>query len=837
MAKIIKAALPLPKNQLFSYVAPEGVSGENFVGRRVLVPFGKRVLTGVVVESEESEELAGLKDAIEILDEEPIFTPRLLEFTKWIADYYFCSWGEALRAALPSGMKPKSRFKIKLIEDIDEKFVEKISRRAPKRAALLRELIKGGEYSLSFLESKVSSKLNQQLKDLESEGIIKVEKIMETQSEPKTQKAVRLKDDLAENESKLKEVAKELDKTASKQSIVLASLFFAKRKGVDFYLLSEATKMFSVSPGVFKSLAEKGYLEIFDAKVDRLKPLFDGDNLSVKDEINIELTEEQKVAYEELEKAASEIRSDVFLLHGVTGSGKTLIYLRIIKRVLELGETALILVPEISLTPQLIDRFERAFPDDLAVFHSRLSEGEKFDSWTAINEGEKKIVLGARSAIFVPLKNLGVIIVDEENETSYKQDSPSPRYNARDAAVLRGKIENSIVVLGSATPSVESYYNAKEGKYKYLTIKERADNAKLPKIQIIDTIESRKKGRMKGSLSKDLIEDIEKRVINKEGVILFQNRRGFAPILECPNCGYIPECENCSVSLTYHKMAERLRCHYCGASYETSKACPKCGHSEMKILGFGTQRIEDELSEILKNDDIDATIRRMDLDAATGKGAHRKILSAFAKGETDILVGTQMVAKGLDFDRVTLVGVINADLQMFLPDFRASERTFQLLTQVAGRAGRTGEKPGEVIIQTAKPTNFIVNAAQNGDYESFYNREIKFRKQALYPPYARLVFIEFRGVDREKVASSARAFDSFLPKNIKQIISLGPVTPSIERIKKRYRRVIALKNPKEYDPSGRILRRALRKAYETYLKKASASSVMVKIDIDAYSTL
>jgi primosomal protein N' (replication factor Y) len=445
-------------------------------------------------------------------------------------------------------------------------------------------------------------------------------------------------------------------------------------------------------------------------------------------------------------------------------------------------------------------------------------------------------VIGARSALFAPFRDgrLGLIIVDEEHESSYKQESPAPRYNARDFAVVRGNIEHIVTVLGSATPSMESMFNAQHGKYHYLHISSRADGATLPELQLIDIREHRKAGTLHGSFSEEMLQAIIQRVIKKEGIILFHNRRGFARFQECPDCGHIPMCKNCSVSLTLHKLSGMLRCHYCGYAERSMHSCSVCGGTDINEPGIGTQKVEEELQELLKSRGLKVVIERMDLDTMSKKGEHRRILTAFSKKEIDIMIGTQMVAKGLDFPHVSMVGIIDADHQLFMPDFRSSERTFQLLTQVAGRAGRSGHLQGKVLLQTSHPEHQSILATMTGSYELFYNDELQSRKDALYPPYSRIVTIECSGPDEYAVHESAAVIAQLLPTKGQPFFILGPSIPFIAKLKAQYRRVIVLKGNKNEDPSGEILRTVLKKAMHIYAVQHAKKSVKVTIDIDAY---
>ncbi len=878
MTKILEIALPLPVDKLFSYFHSEEDT-TNYIGKRALVNLGKRTLTGIIVAEKQTIDVKGLKKIIELLDDSPIFTNEMLEFTRWISVYYLCSWGEALKAALPQGMSPKSVLKIKLLKDLDSPEFHIIEKRSPKRADLLRLLAKHNDYvSVAYLEGLLKSTfVEEQLNALETAGFISCERQIEKQSKPIVRKAVRLvippdplinkggEEPTSNNHNlspiackggrgdtlackgdrmdtltcivdwgdTLKEICKKLDKSAPKQSAVLLRIFRKQNEGP--VLINELCKELNCSTSVITILQKKGLIEIYDQEIIREE--YNDNNLSTRNELRLPLTNEQSSAVERIVSASASEVNKAFLIYGVTGSGKTLVYMHIIQFILNKGQDALVLVPEISLTPQLIDRFRMAFPNICVVLHSRMSQGERYDAWRQVQDGKAKVIVGARSAIFAPLQNLGLIIVDEEHEPSYKQDNPNPRYNARDCALIRGKIEGATVVLGSATPSLESMYNAKIGRYELLTISERADGAKMPTIKLINTLDLRKKGAMVGSLSKELIEELAQRVKKKEGSIVFQNRRGFSAMLECPDCGYVNMCVNCSVSLTYHKAKKSLVCHYCGHTISAMLECPRCGSPEMNVVGFGTQRIEDEIASSLKDMGIEASIVRMDLDTTRKKGAHRKILFDFANGTTDILVGTQMVAKGLDFERVTLVAVVNADRLLYFPDFRSGERAFQLITQVAGRAGRTGKLPGQVLIQSAHPEHSAIRTALLNDYFGFYENEISERKTAHYPPFSRFVLIEFSGKSQQNVIKYANEFYKNLPINQRFMECYPPAIPLIEKIRNEYRRVIIIKNPKQLDPSGKLLQKQLKEARAKFGKEFGTAIVKIRIDIDSFSSL
>jgi primosomal protein N' (replication factor Y) len=825
---IVKVALPVPDSRLYSYKISDSVA-ESAIGRRVLVPFNNRKLTGIIVEKAD-DSIENIREVIQILDDKPIFSEEMLQLSKWMAEYYFCTWGEVLKAALPLGLSPKSEKQIRLIQNISDETIHLMKKKSALKAELL-ELLKlnNGVNKYSYLENKLeSSQLQKYLSDLEQSGIISIEEIITKESKAKIIKAVKLANI---DEEELLTFYEKSKTKAPKQYKFITDLIAIKDEEINYLIISEIDDN-SIS-SVIGSLRKKGIIEIMEFEVDRTDAMLADTSLASKDELALALTEEQEFVLEKIVDSIDQESFKPFLLHGVTGSGKTLIYLHAIKSTLKLNKTVLILVPEISLTPQLIDRFESAFRGQVAILHSRMQAGERYDSWKSILEGRKKIVLGVRSAIFAPLQNLGLIIVDEEHEQSFKQDDPAPRYQARDSALVRAKLENAVIVLGSATPSLESYQNAISGKFELLEILSRADNAELPLVTIIDLSEARKKAQVQSSITNTLLLKIEEKVERKEGVILFINRRGFATVLQCKDCGYVSECEHCSVVLTYHKATNSMKCHYCGTTYEVKHSCPECGNPELIDIGLGTQRIEEEIQEYFEQKGKVVNVARMDLDTTSKKGSHKRLLLDFASGKTDILIGTQMVAKGLDFDRVTLVGVINPDIQMFVPDFRAYERTFQLLTQVSGRAGRSGEKPGEVLIQTSRPNSFAINSAIHTDYKRFYETEIKHRESAKYPPFSRFCVIEFSGADLNLVRTNANEFRRYLPADNDIIKVLGPVEPQLFKLRDEYRMIIVIKGIKEQDISGKKLRYYLHYALEEFKKKSKTSKVKIVIDIDS----
>ncbi|MHB8336132.1 MAG: replication restart helicase PriA, partial [Ignavibacteriaceae bacterium] len=519
-----------------------------------------------------------------------------------------------------------------------------------------------------------------------------------------------------------------------------------------------------------------------------------------------------------------------YLLHGVTGSGKTQIYIELVKKTLAQKKTALLLVPEISLTPQITSRLYNNFGDTVSVIHSRMSLGERYDSWRKILKGKSKVVVGARSALFAPLKNLGIIVVDEEHDASYKQFESAPKYNARDSAIILARFAKCPVILGSATPSIESMYNALNNKYKLLELPERIDNAKLPKISLVNVAIERKKKKMENVFSNILLDKIEDRLRKKEGIIILQNRRGFSTQIYCEDCGEIETCDNCSVPMVYHINQNIIECHYCGLIKKIPNACTNCGSLSIKYFGTGTERVEDELSFYFPS----AVIKRVDSDSISKKSSLSKILFEFGKGNIDILVGTQMVSKGLDFPRLTLVGVISAETTLWLPDFRADERTFQLLTQVAGRAGRS-KVEGEVIIQTQNENYFTLQKVLQNDYAGFYQKEIVDREKTNYPPFARLCLIETKDVSEEKAKGAIMDFYKELINYKKWLTISQPTTAIITKLKRNFRFHILIRNFKDTDPGGAIMRKAVVNSYIEFNRKSRYRDVKLIYDIDPQS--
>lgn len=844
--QFVDIALPVPIHHSFTYFVPPELQGQATIGSRVVVPFGKKRLTGIVVGHPKATTVSNVKPIADVLDEVPTFSKELLKLTEWIAEYYFAPWGEALRAASPQGLSVQTSRKVYLTITNVEEEISKLKSTSVGQRMVLGVLQKEHSMSTAALEKKCNIRsLNAVLHQLALNGWIEIREELSTpKASAKLETVVRLSDVgkqlLQQTEAAGQESVIRLTK---RQSAVLNDLAARFRERNDFQSTKSITQSSDITDSFLKMFVRKGILESSQREVFRTNQYDSAQSAPV-----LTLNQHQASALAEIEGSLKAERYATFLLLGVTGSGKTQVYIEAIRKVLALGKTAIVLVPEISLTPQTVRRFRAHFHEEVAVMHSQLSIGERYDSWRLAHSGKVKIVIGPRSAIFAPLKNVGLIVVDEEHDASYKQFDTSPRYHGRDVAIVRASQNNAVVVLGSATPSSESYYNAINGKYRLIELPTRIDDVRMPAIEIIDmaaerrrlyeatkaeTIKSGKpfpKHLPSLSVSGLLRDEIDKRLKKNEGVILLQNRRGFAHVVECFDCGHVERCDNCEVSLTYHLIKKDLRCHYCGFVKNAPSICPQCKGTELRHFSFGTQQVQEELQSIFPK----ARILRMDRDTTKRKGAHDKILQQFGERKADILLGTQMVAKGLDFPHVTLVGVISADTQMLLPDFRASELTFQLLTQVAGRSGRSS-LGGEVVIQTLQPEHYSLKHVLLHDFKNFYKEELEYRRELDYPPFSRVVLIEFTGGRENEVQHHAKKFAEFLLHNARDSFRvLGPADAAIPKIKNQFRKHIVAKDLRDKDPSGTIIRTALTKALDQYdaagLSKDRRTTMTIDVD-------
>ena len=814
---------PLPFRKPFTYVIPNDFKQFAKPGVRAVAPFGKRVLTGFIINIVEKTEITEkLKPISDILDDKPIFTSSDIKFYQWISDYYLCSLGEALKLGIPYGTEIESKRKIIIDQNICIRLLKEEKNKNTLKGKILQILSEREEINLSYLQKLTSRKnIYSTVKTLENKGALTtLTEIEDVKVKPKMINFVRLTKSAIE----IYEAIPVLEHRSPKQVGILLELISQKDKSVP---LSKLLKKTGASKASVDSLKQKGFLNIFEKEIERKY----SENYSER-LIEFELTGQQKKVIEEISPEIENGKFETFLLYGVTGSGKTQVYIELIKKVLSLNKTALILVPEISLTPQMTSRLRNNFNELVTVIHSRMSLGERYDSWRRILNGKSKVVIGARSALFSPLKSLGIIVVDEEHDASFKQFDLVPKYNARDSAIVLGNINKIPVVLGSATPSIESMYNALNKKYKLLNLPERIDNAKLPKIELVNVNIERKNKRMENIFSRKLLDKIEDRLKKKEGIIILQNRRGFSTQVYCEDCSSIETCINCSVPLVYHINKNNLECHYCGFIKEVPKVCSHCGSLRLKYFGTGTERVEDEIDFYFPN----TRIRRIDSDSISKKTSLSKILNEFGKGDVDILVGTQMVSKGLDFPRLTLVGVISAETTLWLPDFRADERTFQLLTQVAGRAGRS-KVEGEVVIQTQNEHNFTLQRVLHNDYTGFYQREIEIREKTGYPPFTHICLVETRDLDEDKAKDSLNDFYRQII-SYKKLLSISkPSEAIIARLKGYYRFHMIIKSVKQTDPGGKILRKALFNSFIEFNRKSRYRDIRLYFDVDPQSVM
>ncbi|MBI5095545.1 MAG: primosomal protein N' [Candidatus Hydrogenedentes bacterium] len=805
--------LPLPLDQAFTYAVPPSLQDRIAIGMRVVAPFQKRITTGYVVGLAETSEVTGVRAILDLPDPAPVFTPDMVSLCRWIADYYCCAWGEALQCAIPAGIQIRGKKRYTLLPDqlAPGRFTD-------RQRAVIAELHRRGPLTEGQLAAVVGrTALSNTLQSLERRGILLAESVLtESRVSERTDTWARLlegaipgADDLAT-----------LQRRAPKQAAVYLDLLNGEPERSAAALCAKH----ATTSEVFHALEVKGLIERFERESLR-SPEFEAD---AKSRYKFDLNEEQQATYTAIVRALEKKEFQTFLLQGITGSGKTEVYLQAIEHALALGRDAIILVPEISLTPQTVGRFKARFQEQIAVLHSALTPGERYDEWRRAQRGEVRIVVGARSAIFAPLPRLGIIVVDEEHDTSYKQGEV-PRYHARDVAIMRANMCGAVCVLGSATPSVESFYNSQTGKSSHLALARRATNSVLPEVELVDMrLETRELGA-NAILSRTLEAEVRARVDTKEQVILLLNRRGFSPFVLCPQCGWVANCDDCNVSLTYHAHGAFVSCHYCGARRSIPQVCGECHFNPLLYLGTGTQKVEDYLLRSFP----ESRIERMDADTTAGRGGHAKILTRFAAGEIDILVGTQMIAKGHDYPGVTLVGVINADTGLSIPDFRAAENTFQLLTQVAGRAGR-GDRPGKVIVQTYRPKHFAIQAAAHHDYAAFYSREIVDRESAGYPPFRRMANLAIECEDPLMAERYAATLGRVVQRQIEAldfqgVQLLGPAPAVVRRVKKKYRW-----NLMTLSKSGKRLNTLLRASRDAFAKECTTTRVQLKIDLDPY---
>lgn len=810
--------LPLPITQTYTYSVPEEMQTRIQVGSRVIVPLGTRKLyTGIVLEVHQKMPVGyAIKPVSELIDEHPILIGPQLEFWKWIASYYMCAMGEVMKAALPSGLKLESETLVTLSDDYETE--EPLKEREVK----VMDILVPGK-SISLLELSKSSGINNILpvvQALMEKGVLLISEGIRTSYKTKTQKYVRLTQPFMEDRERLKTVMDEASRAKKQVEVMMAwlelSAFFRQAPPLEVGRKDLLTRSGS-SPAVLQALCHKNILEIYEKDVTRLAEC-------KEEQTDISsLSKKQEKALTAIKESFKEL--PVCLLHGLTSSGKTELYIHLIEECIQSGKQALYLVPEIALTTQLSNRLQRVFGNKLGVYHSKFPDAERVEIWNKLVQTQEfQVVLGVRSSIFLPFHSLGLIIIDEEHEGSFKQQDPAPRYHARNAAMILASMHGAKTLLGTATPSLETYANCLNGKFGLVELFARHLEMEMPEILAVNIKELKRKKIMKTLFSPFLSETIGEALTAGEQVILFQNRRGYAPILECKACGWTPKCENCDVSLTIHKYHRKLTCHYCGYERELLHTCPACGTPDLKTHGFGTEQIEEEVRAQFPK----ARIARMDTDTTRSRHSYEQIIHQFESGKTDILIGTQMVTKGLDFDHVRVVGVLNADQMLNFPDFRAYERSFQLMAQVSGRAGRKGKR-GKVVIQTSDPEQVVIKDVISNDFKSFFHREMLMRKQFSYPPFTRIIQIRFKHKDLSVVRSAAQAYASLIrPVFGKRI--LGPDQPPISRVNNYYLQNLLLKV--EIEASASKVKEILHEAQASFKQEPVFRSVQVSFDVD-----
>ncbi len=817
--KFADIILPVPLQRLFTYSIPDEMLPTIVVGSRVLVQFGrKKSYSGIVSRIHEEAPLEyETKPITSVIDSTPIVVDGQLALWRWISEYYICSLGEVYKAALPSGLKLESESQViynELYETEDilpEKQEKVLTFVRNKKICTISDLTK------AFTEF---NPLPQLRKLLENEAVFVSEELRDAYK-PKTETYYSLAPDMR-NEKAVNECFAALERAPKQEETFVAFMQLAgglgkMMKGAQI-ARPELVACKDISAQALSELVKKKIFAAEKQRIDRL----DSFNDDVA-EPNA-LSDEQQRALDEISTQFA--KKNCVLLNGVTSSGKTEIYIHLIKRCISEGKRVLYLLPEIALTTQITLRLRRYFGNDLGVYHSKFNDAERVEVWNKLLRDEYKVVLGVRSSVLLPLKNLGLVIVDEEHESSFKQFDPAPRYNARDVAVVLGQMQGAKVLLGSATPSIETFQNAQTGKFGYVELKTRYAGLEMPEIIPVDMLDARRKHKTFSHFSYELKAAIDEALAKKEQVILFQNRRGFAPYIECNLCAWIPKCQNCDVSLTYHKNTNSLVCHYCSYTVQLPYVCPACGNPSLEPQGFGTEKIEEDVKEVFPQ----ATVVRMDLDTARSRKQYESILSDFENRKYDVLIGTQMVSKGLDFKNVSTVGIMNADNMLNMPDFRAYERSFQQLSQVSGRAGRFGHR-GRVFLQTRSPENPVVRNVVNNDYETNVRQQLEERERYHYPPFFRMINITLKHKQQTVVQQAAQALAQMLAAEFGRRVS-GPQEPVVGRIATLYLQRLVLRIEKKYSPQS--VKKTMMERVNAIVGDARFKSVAVHIDVDPY---
>jgi primosomal protein N' (replication factor Y) (superfamily II helicase) len=802
--------LPLALPTTYTYGIPAHLQQKAVPGCRVEVIFGKNKKYAGIVKSVSAEKPAYTTKLIQnVLDDEPLLYPQQLQLWQWVSNYYMCSEGEVMAAALPAHFKLSSETVLVFNEEYGEDF----SMLNDEEFLVAEALLIKNELRLAEVQQLLDiTHVYPVIKKLIDKKVCTVWEDLNERYKVKKENYVLLNPEYAA-EDKLEALMNNWTRAPKQLELLLSYLHLQQTVGE--VTQTELLKKSGATAAQLKGLTEKNILRVEKRSVDRIK------SLPGMMDTDFELSAAQVQCLAEVEQRFTE--KDICLLHGVTGSGKTQVYIKLMAKCFAAGKQVLYLLPEIALTAQLIRRLQKHFGGNIAIYHSKFNDNERIELWNKIRTGEIKILLGARSALFLPFKELGLIIVDEEHDASYKQQDPAPRYNARDVAVFYASLFGAKVLLGSATPSVESYFNAVNNKYGLVELNERYGGILLPAIEFVNTRQVAQKGKV--MISPQLKAAIEKTVSEEKQVILFQNRRGYDPYLICNVCGFIPKCNHCEVSLTWHKFSNKLHCHYCGSTYAKLVTCPACGNTDWGEKNFGTEKIEEHLDKEFPN----YRIARMDVDSVRGKMAHDNLIQLFEQHRIDILVGTQMVVKGLDFDKVALVGILDADGLLSFADFRVNERGFQLMEQVSGRAGRKNQQ-GSVMIQTANPKHPVLQLVQQHDYKKFYETEIITRQEFFYPPFSRIVLLTLRHKDKTVVNNAAIRLGELLRQDLKEYVE-GPADPAINRIRNMYLKNLLIKLPKTVGKSG-TYKKVIQNHINLLHSEAAYKSVVVVADVD-----
>ena len=809
----IDVIIPLPINQTFTYRVREAEAAFLRPGMRVVVPFGRNKLRTALVYGVSAQEVPDYqtKEIDQILDERPIVTPMQLSFWQWMARYYMCTLGEVMKAALPGAMLLESETFIASLNPDPDSW-ENLS---DAEFLIMEALSAQPRLSIDEVRSILSrSSVMGVVYALIARGLIEVQEQLDDKYKPLMRRFVRLNPDIL-GDSSLKLILEGLSRAPKQRELILYLLSKPHTEEIQQTQLLKATQATS---STLNALIEKQWVLAQEHAVDRLLP-HEGPT-----EVLSELSPAQKQAFNQVNTYFDQ--GNVCLLHGITSSGKTRVYMHLMKRFIAGGKQVLFILPEIALTTQLIMRLQRFYGSQVGVYHSRQTAAERVELFQKVKEGDPsvQIVVGARSAVFLPFKDLGLVVLDESHEPSLKQHSPAPRYHGRDAAIMLAHLNGAKVLLGSATPSLETYYNAQQKKFGLVSLNERFGGATLPTIELVDLAEQYRKKLMRQHFSAPLITAIEETLSRGEQVVLFQNRRGFSAMIECLTCGHIPQCPDCDVSLTYHSHQEVLRCHYCGHQQGVPQNCMACGGPKLDRIGLGTQQIELSIQSLFP----EARLARMDQDTTQGKYAFTQLINRMNQGEIDILVGTQMLAKGLDFDRVSLVGILNADQLMNFPDFRAQERAYQLMSQVSGRAGRRGIQ-GRVIIQTYTPGHQLLQQVVAGDYKSMYDQQNQQREQFQYPPFCKLIRVTIKHRDINLSQAAAIWLFKVIEQKMGSLV-LGPVAPPVSRIRNQYIQQLLIKVPQQQSLSK--TKGFVTKVWQRFIAQNEFARVSVSFDVD-----